>query len=78
MFTNEFDWDETVTTVMDETGDYEDVQVMISDDGVAIRQFSENDDRPPDLVFLTHKMFKDMIYAMKLPEGFYKTTYKKD
>jgi hypothetical protein len=34
MFTNEFEFDETVTTIMDETAEYEDVHVMITDDQV--------------------------------------------
>ena len=32
MFTNEFEFDSTITTVMDELGEHEDVQLIIGDD----------------------------------------------
>ena len=34
MFTNEFEFDSTITTVMDELGEHEDVQLIIGDDVV--------------------------------------------
>lgn len=77
MFTNEFEPDHTLTTVMDETGQYPDVQLVIADDGVYIRQVPEEDDKPADLILLTHKMFKDMMEAMNQPAGFYQTRYTK-
>lgn len=76
MFTNEFDFDSTITTVMDETGEYEDVQLTIEDDVVYIRQFSDDDLIPADLITMTPKMFRDLLQAMGLPEGFYQTRYK--
>lgn len=77
MITNEFEFDETVTTVMDETGEHEDVQLFIADDTVYIRQFSENDDKVADLIIMTPKMFKDMLTALELPEGFFQMEYNK-
>ena len=41
MFTNEFEFDHTVTTVLDETAGFEDVQLVIDDGGVFIRQYNE-------------------------------------
>jgi hypothetical protein len=76
MFTNEFDFDSTITTVMDETGEYEDVQLTIEDDVVYIRQFSDDDLIPADLITMTPKMFRDLLQAMDLSEGFYQTRYK--
>ena len=76
MFTNEFEWDHTTTTVLDETGQYMDVELVIDDAGVFLRQFPEDDRKPADLVCMSHKMFKDLIEAMKLPEGFYVTKYQ--
>ena len=75
MFTNEFEFDETVTTIMDETGEEEDVQVLITDHGFYIRQFPD-DGNIPEVISLTHKMFRDMIEAMQHTEGFYITEYK--
>ena len=70
MFTNEIEWDETVTTVMDDTGTEEDVVLFIDDHGVFIRQYNEQLDKY-DLVTLSHKMFSEMLEAMKQKEGFF-------
>ena len=55
MFTNEIDWDETVTTVMDETGREEDVVLFVGDTGVYIRQWNERNNNH-DLISMNHKM----------------------
>jgi hypothetical protein len=75
MFSTEFNFDDITITLLDETGEYEDVQVYLEDDVVYIRQFPEDDDRPADLIIMTPKMFRDLIEAMGLPEGFYTTKY---
>jgi hypothetical protein len=70
MFTNEFDFDETVTTVMDETAEYEDIQLMITDDQVFIRQW--DDDREKyEIVCMSPKMFYELQEAMKHPAGLF-------
>lgn len=76
MFTNEIEWDETVTTVMDDTGAEEDVVLFIDDHGVFIRQYNEQLDKY-DLVTLSHKMFSEMLEAMKQKEGFFVTNTKR-
>ena len=76
MFTNEVDWDETITTVMDETGREEDVVVFIADTGVYIRQFNEKNNNY-DLISMNHKMFSEMIQVMKHEEGFFRTEIKR-
>jgi hypothetical protein len=74
MFTNEFEFDATVTTILDETGDHDDVQVHIDDGGVFIRQFNENTNKY-DLIVMTHKMFNEFLAAMRTPEGTYRTFF---
>jgi hypothetical protein len=76
MFTNEIEWDETVTTVMDDTGTEEDVVLFIDDHGVFIRQYNEQLDKY-DLVTMSHKMFNELIEAMKHKEGFFITNTKR-
>jgi hypothetical protein len=78
MFTNEFEFDSTVTTVMCEEGDHEDVQLIIADDIVYIRQF--NDDKREttyDLIAMSPKMFADMQNALNFTEGMFKLEQKK-
>jgi len=80
MFTNEFDFDNgsaSITTILDETAQHEDVQLIIDDEAVYIRQFPEKGP-PADLISMTPKMFKDMMEAMNHPEGFFVTKYNKD
>lgn len=70
MFTNEFDFDETVTTVMDEGAEYEDIQLMITDDQVFIRQW--DDDREKyEIICMSPKMFYELQEAMKHPAGLF-------
>lgn len=83
MFTNEFEHDSTITTVLDEKGTHEDVELIIGDDIVYIRQY--NDDTKDDLDFkpsyeliaMSPKMFSDLITALNQAEGFFVTAYKK-
>jgi len=79
MFTNEFEFDSTITTVMDELGEHEDVQLIIGDDIVYIRQF--NDDKREttyDLIAMSPKMFADMQNALNFTEGLYQLKDIKD
>lgn len=76
MFTNEIEWEETITTVMDDSGKHEDVQIFIDDNGVFIRQYNERM-RKYDLIELTHKMYNEMIEAMRHKEGVFVTRFKR-
>ena len=70
MFTNEFEFDETVTTIMDESAEYEDVHVMITDDQVFIRQW--DDDREKyEIICMSPKMYYELQEAMKHPAGLF-------
>jgi hypothetical protein len=75
MFTNEIEWEETITTILDDTGRHEDVQLFIDDHGVFIRQWNEKM-KKFDLIELSHKMYHEMIEAMKHKEGAYITRWK--
>lgn len=76
MFTIEMDWDEIAITILDESGQYEDLQVIIYDDIVYMRQWFEEANRF-NVIAITPEMFQSIIASMKLPEGAYKF-YKKD
>jgi len=70
MFTVEMDWDETAVTVLDQTGEYEDVQFLIYDDIVYIRQF-DNDTNKYSLIEMSPDQFGEIMASMNLPEGAY-------
>jgi len=76
MFTNEIEWEETITTVLDDSGRHEDVQLFIDDHGVFIRQWNEKNNNY-DLISMNHKMFTELIQAVKHEEGFFRTVVKR-
>lgn len=71
MFTNEIEFDETITTIMDETAQLEDVKIFIDDNEVYFRQWSE-ELQEHQIVILSHQMFKEFLEALNKSEGMYK------
>lgn len=69
MFTNEFEFDSTVTTVLDEENSFEDVKLVICDDLVYLEQW--NDEFESDLIVISHQQWYEILKAMNLPEGSY-------
>ena len=70
MITVEFDMDETLITIMDNTGELEDVQALLYDDYCHFRQWNEKLDRF-DVITLTPEMYLKLMKAWNLPEGAY-------
>jgi hypothetical protein len=70
MFTVEFEYDEFVVTLVDDTAKLEDTTVIINDDVVYIRQWNPRRAKY-DLINLTPKMFEELQQAMNQPEGAY-------
>ena len=72
MWTSEFEFDNTIITVMDDKGAEEDVTIELGDDYVDIRQYN-NTFKAYDLITLTPKMMLEMLEAFKHPEGLWKS-----
>lgn len=73
MFTNEFEFDRTVTTLLDETGQESDVIITIEHDGhVFIEQYDSDDDNTLNMISIPANMFRELISAFNLPEGAYR------
>ena len=70
MFTVEMDFDEIAITILDESGQYEDVQFFIYDDIVYIRQFFEQVGAF-SVIAMTPEMFEEFRKALEKPEGAY-------
>ena len=70
MFTIEMDCDETAITVLDQTGENEDVQFLIYDDIAYIRQF-DNDMNRFSIITMSQDQIGEIIASMNLPEGAY-------
>ena len=73
MFTIEHDHDETVTTVLDNDGKHEDLQLIIGDKCVYIRQYNHGK-KTYDLIEISPLMFQELLKSMEYPEGSYLTT----
>lgn len=68
MFTNEIEFSETITTILDNKGIYEDVQLFIDDNEVYIRQWNEINEEY-DYVVLSLEMFTEFRVALNEGEG---------
>lgn len=71
MFTNEFYFDYTQITILDETDTLSDVQIFLDEKGVVIEQFSE-ELGDTHKILLTPQMFQELILSLQCPEGFFK------
>ena len=70
MFSNEFEFDCTTITVLDDYGNYEDVKVELFDDIVSIKQWDENIDAY-QTIYISPEMYRDLMMAMNQGEGVY-------
>lgn len=78
MFSNEFDHDEIMITVMDDAGFYEDIKVGIYDDIVVIRQWDDFTDMYSEIA-MSPEMFRDLLLSINQPEGLFSfQKHKKD
>jgi hypothetical protein len=70
MFTVEMDWDELSIRILDQTGEHEDVEFIVYDDIVYIRQWNEILEKHT-LITMSPIMFDELTASMDLPEGSY-------
>jgi hypothetical protein len=75
MFTNEFEYDATVTTVLDQTGEYEDVKLVICDENVVLVQ--EDDLVGQQAVIMSHQQWFELLAALDMPAGSFYIDYNK-
>lgn len=70
MFTIEMDWDELSIRILDQTGAHEDVEFLVYEDIVYIRQWDEDLERH-SLISMSPQQFEELAASMNLPEGAY-------
>jgi hypothetical protein len=70
VFTNEFEFDETIITILDDNGVHEDIQIYLDENEVYIRQWNERK-QLHELIVMSPKMMFEIMEAMKRPEGSY-------
>lgn len=72
MFSVEHEFDSTTITVLDDSGEQEDVAVILFDDVIYIRQFVEDTDLA-SIVTLSPQMFEELVEAYNRGEGSFVT-----
>lgn len=70
MFSVEHEFDSTTITVLDDSGDEEDVAVILFDDVVYIRQYLADTDAAA-IISMTPKMFTELMAAWNSADGSY-------
>ena len=76
MFTVEFEKAASVITVLDETGEYDDVEVIIGEDSeVFIRQF-DDETNSYDMIIMTYAQLIDILASLNSTEGMHKVLRK--
>ena len=70
MFTIEHEDTYTVVTTLDQAGLYADIEVILDETDVVLRQFNE-ETRSYDLINISHQQFKDIIASLSKAEGAY-------
>ena len=70
MITIEFDEDETCITIIDDTGELEDIQALLYDDYCHIRQWNEKN-QMFDVISMKPDMYLKLMKAWSLPAGSY-------
>lgn len=67
--------DETLITVLDDTGELEDVSVFMFEDYIHIRQWNEKMQKF-DVITMKPEMYLKLMRAWRLPEGSYVMNYE--
>jgi hypothetical protein len=70
MFTNEIESEESIITILDDGGSYEDITVFLDAVEVYIQQWDE-DKQSHEFVVMSAKMFYELMEAMNQPAGAY-------
>jgi hypothetical protein len=73
MFTIEHEDTYTVVTTLDQAGLYADIEVILDETDVVLRQFNE-ETKCYDLINISHQQFKDIIASLSKAEGAYYAT----
>jgi archaellum biogenesis ATPase FlaH len=72
MFTIEQDTDAVIIVTMDERDQFEDVEVVITDDGTTyLRQYNE-EFGDMQLIYMSYQQLQDIAYSLHRTQGMYR------
>lgn len=72
MFTNEMNYENSITTILDETGVHSDVILTVEQDGYVFIEQEDEDGFVTNLITMPPNMFKEFFASLNLPEGAYR------
>jgi len=73
MFTVEFEHDSSVIRSLDETGELDDIEMILDDDGlVFIRQWDDSLEKY-EMIVMTYQQLLDLVVSLKQTEGIFLT-----
>jgi hypothetical protein len=75
MFTIEMEDDESLITILDDTGELDDISILLYDDYCHIRQWNEKK-QFWEIITLTSTMYLELMKAWNLPQGTYQIVKK--
>lgn len=78
MFTVEFEPDASVITSLDESGEMEDVEVIISDDDVVFMRQWQEELGKYEMLVLTYQQLLDITASLQTTEGLHKIEIVRD
>ena len=73
MFTVEEDFDETVVTVLDSQGVFQDVKMFFGEESVIITQIITDDDEYGSVIEMSDRQWEKLILAYGSTAGSYRT-----
>jgi hypothetical protein len=71
MYTVEFESDASVITTLDQNDEYEDIEVILGDDGVVFMRQYEPEMDSYQMLIMSSQQFLDIMAAYKSKEGAY-------
>ncbi|QSL99508.1 hypothetical protein CRP13_gp20 [Roseobacter phage CRP-13] len=73
MFTVEFEHDSSVIRSLDETGELDDIEMILDDDGlVFMRQWDDSMEKY-EMIVMTYQQLLDLVVSLKQTEGIFLT-----
>jgi len=73
MFTVEEEFDETIVTVLDTTGQFQDIKMYFTEESVLIMQTINDDDPHVSIIEMSDRQWEKLILAYNSTNGAYKT-----
>jgi flavorubredoxin len=71
MFTVEFEHDSSVIRSLDETGELDDIEMILDDDGlVFMRQWDDSMEKY-EMIVMTYQQLLDLVVSLKQTEGIF-------